>query len=136
QFELVIHPDDLRPVCQLVAVQPNICTIINPLENQGINFASCRSRERSPIPPILLPELAWTSEVHAIVQILVGSIFLEDLQHCGRHVPDHIPSRNIELGLANQASVLRNMVGSTHPPAALQFHQVRSLPGCSTGDKD
>ena len=55
QFELVVHPHDLRSVCQLAAVQPDIRAVVNALEDQRINVAARRSRERGSIPPILFP---------------------------------------------------------------------------------
>ncbi len=127
KLKAVVHADNLRRIRDFVPVEPDIRSIVNAFEDEGVQVAPGRRRKGRAIPPVLLPKVSQRGEIHAVIQILVNSAVFEHLQDCCGHVLDPIPAGSVVTFLGDQSFIPRNIVGGGYSPAAFQFSQVGRL---------
>ncbi len=99
EFKLVVHTDCGRAIRQLVPIEPDVSPVVDSLKDERVNVATRRRGKRGSIPPVLLPEISRGGKIHAVVEILVNAIFLQDLQNRCGHVCRGVPVRCIEARL-------------------------------------
>src|SRR5439155_26985970 len=91
--------------------------------------ASGRSRKCSAVPPVLFPKIFGRGQIGAVIEVLVDTVVLQDLQHGGGHALHDIPLRDVQGRAGDQSVINRNIVSGTHPPTTLQFHEVGRIRG-------
>ena len=105
KLKSVVHADNLRRIRDFVAVEPDVCSIVNAFEDEGVQVAPRRRRKGRAIPPVLLPKVSRRGEIHSVVQILVNSVVFEHLQDCGGHVLDDVPAGSVVATLGDRSFI-------------------------------
>ncbi len=123
--ELVVdvHADHLVGVGHQMTVEPDLGAVVDAGEAQLIRGVPRRRGERAAVPPVLLVEILryFGEQVLAVVEVRVGAVVLQRLQH-GRGHPAHVvPTRAAEVRAGHVRTRRRHVARRCEPPSRGQL---------------
>jgi len=104
-------------------VQPDVCVIVDALEDQGVDIVPCGGCECCAVPPVLLPKIARSGEIFGEVEIVVDAGIFEGLQDRRGHVGDFVPTRRVEGWLGDRGIVACYVSGGGQLPGLLELEE-------------